>query len=114
MTTLDSTAQNLRDKLLKKAVEKESKEVKEQDDNGITEKVITTFLDYPCNYKKHKGTRWGDVLVNDYSYFKWVMMCAMNTQTKTWTVLSTFLSAEERETALKNAANRPARPHIKK
>lgn len=48
---------------------------------------IVRYLEYTCNYKKHKGVSWGTVFAQDRQYFNWVMT-VMNPVTKTYKVLS--------------------------
>lgn len=93
MTNFD----DFRTKIMSDAMKKASKEPKHESVplGDITQEVALKYLSYGCNYKKHKGTPWSDVIENDYNYFKWVIVHAMNRDTKTWKVLSTFIDASE-------------------
>lgn len=53
----------------------------------LADEEVIKFLDYECNYKKHKGTKWGVVFKKDLGYFNWVMTI-MNPTTRTFQVLS--------------------------
>lgn len=76
-------------------------EHKDADSNAeVTGADIEKFLNYGCNYKKYKGMPWRDVLVKDKAYFDFVVGKYMNPSTKTWRILSVFLSPEERAAAL--------------
>lgn len=69
-----------------------------------TQEEFERFLDYECNYKKHKGKKWGAVLHADPQYFTWVLTKAMNVRLKTWKVFSMILSEEERAVAFKRCS----------
>jgi hypothetical protein len=82
------------------------KKQKKQDQSQYVKKVytkeeFTKFLDYECNYKKHKGKKWGTVLAIDPEYFTWVLTKAMSPRLKTWKVFSMILTDEERAKAIK-------------
>jgi len=62
---------------------------------------ITRYLDYVCNYKKHKGESWRRVFTEDRPYFNWVMT-VMNPATKTYQVLSQLC---DQKTTDKNRVN---------
>ena len=65
--------------------------------------VFAKFLEYDCNYKKFKGSKWGEVLEVDPDYLVWVLTEAMNVRTKTWSVLSMVLTPEQRARAFKRS-----------
>jgi hypothetical protein len=73
------------------------------DGKKYTKEEFQRFLDYDCNYKKHKGKKWGTVLHTDPAYFTWVLTKAMSPRLKTWKVFSMILTDEERATAIKHS-----------
>lgn len=58
----------------------------------MADEEVARFLDYDCNYKKHKGEKWGKVFNKDRQYFQWVMTI-MNPNTRTFQVLSKLCPA---------------------
>ena len=53
----------------------------------MADEEVVRFLDYECNYKKHKGEKWLKVFNKDRQYFQWVMTI-MNPNTRTFQVFS--------------------------
>ena len=92
---------------LRSKKENETPPESKQPDGPITIETVNKFLAYECGYKKHKGKTWRDVMEDDWNYFMWVLTKAMNPHTKTWAVLSTFLTPEERKAAILHAKTRP-------
>ena len=68
----------------------------EPEQKSVQDLDVSKFLQYECNYKKHKGKTWGEVLKQDKQYFEWVMT-VMNPTTRTYQVLSTLCSEETRQ-----------------
>jgi hypothetical protein len=87
-------------KLLKKASKSVQPVEEKLDLDNLTVEDYQRFLNYKCNYKKHKGKTWEWVFTNDLNYFKWVMG-VMNPQTQTWRVLSSlYMTPEEQKERL--------------
>jgi hypothetical protein len=52
---------------------------------------IQRFMNYTCNFKKHKGRTWQEVIEIDYTYFCWVVKNRLDKNKKTYSVLSPFV-----------------------
>lgn len=62
----------------------------------MADEEVARFLDFECNYKKHKGEKWSKVFAKDRQYFQWVMT-VMNPTTRTYQVLSKLCPASTQE-----------------
>ena len=73
------------------------------------------FLDYVCNHKgRMQGKKWGEVLKNDYEYFKWSVANTMGRDTRTYEVLLSCLKeADQKEVeSTKKGEYKRARPTL--
>lgn len=61
---------------------------------NVTVDDTKRFLEYKCNYKKHKGKTWGEVLQKDMDYFTWAMT-VMPSKTVTWNILAPLVLSKD-------------------
>ena len=51
------------------------------------EERLKRFLNYRCNFKKHKGRTWLEVFESDYNYFCWAVKTRLKPESKTYKTL---------------------------
>ena len=56
--------------------------------NETKTEEIKRFMNYTCNFKKHKNRTWQEVIEIDYTYFCWVVKNRLDKNKKTYSVLS--------------------------
>ena len=90
-----ASAQTRRELLLAKAAE--GKKAKTLEEFIVTDDVLDRYLQYKCNFGKHKGETWKTVITADIDYARWALINFVKVESKTWKVLAaTILNDEER------------------